>query len=242
MAGVDPGWGSADEEGGEPRRPPRRDPRLVGAGVAVGKVVLLPARIVLRIVPVERRARVLAGQARGAATRVTTSAVEDVLASAEAQRVIDRALAGPLPESVAHSIVERQVAERMARAAAAGSDGTWPADDVDRLLATPEFQRAFDSALEHALSSPAVRTALTHQTTTLAGELAASIRHRAEIADAAVERPVRRALGRRRLTEIAGLPRFGGFVSRGVALAVDAVLVVILYAAAVTAARAIGAV
>src|SRR5206468_1404130 len=83
----------------------------------------------------------------------------------------------------------------------------------------------------------ALRKALTHQTTTFAGEIAASVRRRAAVADAAVERPARRAVRRRPRVQVAGFARPGGFVTRGVALTVDAVAVVVLYAAAVTVAR-----
>jgi hypothetical protein len=58
-------------------------------------------------------------------------AVDDVLSAPEMARVIDRALAGPLPEEVARSIVRHRVLERV----------------VDELAASGELERLFTAAL-----------------------------------------------------------------------------------------------
>ena len=66
------------------------------------------------------------------------------------------------------------------------------AEVTDQLLRSPELERA----VEQIASSPAVRAALAHQTTSLAGEVAAGVRRRAESLDDAAERTVRRWLRR----------------------------------------------
>jgi uncharacterized RDD family membrane protein YckC len=145
-----------------------------------------------------------------------------------AEKSIDRMLAGPLPEAVAQSIVRHHVLERV----------------VSQIVASPEFRAAFTAALEDerteqlveevgrsallervirdAVSSPAVMDALTAQTTTVGGEMVASLRGATVRADAAVERAPRRWL--RRPERALGGPtgRYGGLISRGIGLVVDA--------------------
>jgi uncharacterized RDD family membrane protein YckC len=81
-------------------------------------------------------------------------------------RLVDGALAGPLPDVVARSSVEHHVADRLAQ----------------QLLDSPEFDRA----LERALSSPKVRAALAHQTRSAAAELADDVHARAAGLDRAL--------------------------------------------------------
>ena len=138
---------------------------------------------------------------------------------------IDGMLAGPLPEAVAQSVVRHHVLERV----------------VSEIVASPEFRAAFTAALEHerteqlvdevatsallervirdAVSSPAVIDALTAQTTTIGGEMVASLRRATVRADATVERAPRRWFRRpeRGLDE-----PYAGLTSRGLGLVVDA--------------------
>jgi uncharacterized RDD family membrane protein YckC len=167
--------------------------------------------------------------------------VRGVLAD-EAERAIDAALAGPLPEIVGRSIVERRVAERVMAAmldASARQDGA--GDVVEQLLRSPALERwlasedaarvvalatdnivqseAFRRALANLISSPEVRGALTATAGGYGDEAVAAGRTKARGADFRLEAWVHRLLRRP-----AARPGFGGFVSRGVALVVDGLL------------------
>ena len=138
--------------------------------------------------------------------------------SDEVERAIDAMLAGPLPESVARSIVQHRVLERVVSAAELDQA-------VARALDSPAVQRALagaiDSPLAEALAvqiaqseafSRALREAVAHQTTSFGAELASALRRRARAADDSIGR---------RAGEVA---RFGGLLSRAVGLVVDAAL------------------
>jgi uncharacterized RDD family membrane protein YckC len=163
------------------------------------------------------------------------------LGSATSGLVIDRVLAGPLPEAVARSLVEHRVLQRMLaeilatdavdeqraeklvrevlaspaveRVAAAAADSGVATELTERVLRSPQFRRV----LEEVLSSPEVRRALTQQTTTIFGELVARTRQRAVALD---DRILSRA---RRAEAPAGVP-YAGVATRGVALVADAAL------------------
>jgi len=148
------------------------------------------------------------------------------------EKSIDRMLAGPLPEGVAQSIVRHHVLERV----------------VSEIVASAEFRAAFTAALEHeqteqlvdevaksallervireAASSPAVIDALTAQTTTIGGEMVASLRRANVRADAVVERAPRRWLHR---PERAPGEPYAGLASRGVGLVVDALTAELIF-------------
>lgn len=152
-----------------------------------------------------------------------------------AEKSIDRMLAGPLPEAVAQSIVRHHVLERV----------------ISEIVASPEFRSAFTAALQHesteelvaevgkspllervirdAVSSPAVVSALTAQTTTVGGEMVASLRRATVRADAAVERAPRRWLRRPERTLAGPAGRYAGITSRGIALVVDVLAAGLLY-------------
>ena len=151
------------------------------------------------------------------AARAVAQSGRNVL-SDEVERAIDAMLAGPLPESVARSIVQHRVLERMVSAVELDQA-------VARALDSPAVQRALagaiDSPLAEALAvhiaqseafSRAVREALTQQTTSFGSELAAALRRRARGVDDSVGRHAAEAA------------RFGGLVSRAVGLVVDAAL------------------
>lgn len=159
-----------------------------------------------------------------------------------ATKAVDRALAGPLPEALARSIVKHNVVERVAaRMLEAADAGQLELEETERLaqriVSSSAFQRMLLDAIESQLtpevverllrnpqtermleslvSSPAVRTALARQTTSLVDEVSAGVRARALALDAAAERvsPGRRA-------SPTTVP-YAGIVTRGLAFGVD---------------------
>jgi uncharacterized RDD family membrane protein YckC len=149
------------------------------------------------------------------------TAAEEFLSSPEVAQIVDRALAGPLPEQVAHSIVRHRVVERMAQELAESGqldqlirqalDSPRTLEAVDRALSSEAVRRA----LERVLSGPELRGALASQSTGLAEQVAGGLRHAAVEAD--------RELFARRGRATAGI--FGGVATRGLALVVDAIAV-----------------
>jgi uncharacterized RDD family membrane protein YckC len=145
------------------------------------------------------------------------------LGSATSGRVIDRVLAGPLPEAVARAVVEHHVVSRIVAEVGASTDlDALVAEALDRpeaqrlanqvaarVVQSPEFRRL----LEEVLAGPAVRAALARQTTSFADELAEQARTKA------VELDERAAFG---AGETAGA--YGGVATRGAAFAVDAAI------------------
>jgi uncharacterized RDD family membrane protein YckC len=108
---------------------------------------------------------------------------------------------------------------------------------VERIVASREFEEV----LERALASPAVRSALAQQSTSVGAALAAELRRQAVKLDDAAERRPRRLLrptprSPRVRPEKPAVP-YAGIASRGLALAVDALILtlVFLIGAAVTA-------
>lgn len=157
------------------------------------------------------------------------AAADDVLSAPEIARVVDRALAGSLPEDVAHSLVRHRVIERvvveLARSgelerlltSALASPRTL--ELTDRVLASEETQHA----LGQVASSPEVRKAVAKQTTGLAYEVADGVRAAAARCDGSVEHMVRRR-------EV-GTTRYAGVVTRFVAAMIDLLLALGIYMA-----------
>ena len=166
----------------------------------------------------------------------------------EAERAIDAALAGPLPEIVGRAIVERRVAERVVTAmldASARQDGA--ADAVEQVLGSPALERwlasedaarvaalatdrivqseEFRRTLADLISSPEVRRALSATAGGFGEDAAVAARTKARGADFRVEAWVHKLLRR----PDPARPGFGGFASRGVALVVDALLAQIVF-------------
>ena len=154
--------------------------------------------------------------------------IDEVLSSPEIARVVDRALAGPLPEELARSLVRHRVLERIVTelaesgelerlvTAALGNPKTL--DLTDRVLASDETQRA----VYHVASSPELRDAIARQTTGLAEEVAGSVRASAKRFDDRAEGVVRRQ-------PRTAPPIYGGIVTRAIALATDAALTLVLF-------------
>jgi uncharacterized RDD family membrane protein YckC len=198
----------------------------------------------------------------GLATRLGRAALAPARAvvTSEAERAIDGALAGPLPEAVTRSLVEHRVVERVAAEVVARADleaallsaleheqterlvvralqspalerilvdaveSRLTADLTERVLQSPEFGRA----LKQILASPEVRSALTHQTTSLTSEAAAAAASQAKRLDDSAETTIRRRVRHTRPSDAWPVP-YGGIATRGVALAADAFLVTLIF-------------
>jgi uncharacterized RDD family membrane protein YckC len=218
-------------------------------GVTAGKVALLPLRVAARS-PVIGPALARTGESLAATGRTAggrgrarlEAAAGEALVSPEAERAVDRALAGPLPEAVARSLIERQVVQRVTeqvlasaeleaafvdepagfdRLVAGALDSRVVADVADQVIESAEVQRL----VEEIASSPAVRAALTRQTTTFAEETATATRRRLEGLDDSAESRVHRWL-RRPQAVAAG---YGGLGTRGVAFAIDLALALVIF-------------
>jgi uncharacterized RDD family membrane protein YckC len=159
-------------------------------------------------------------------------AVDDVLTAPELSRVLDRALAGPLPEDLARSLVRHRVVERVVdelvksgeleRLVTAALASPRTLEATDRLLASEQMQHA----LGHVASSPELRAAVQRQTTGLADEVVGEIRESGARLDDRAEKLVRRRARPAR-------PRDAGIVTRAIALATDAGLTLVAYMAVV---------
>ena len=159
-------------------------------------------------------------------------AVDEVLSAPEIVRILDRALAGSLPEELSRSLVRHRVLERIVAelaasgelerllTAALGSPQTL--ELTDRMLASDEAQHA----LREVASSPEIRDAMRRQTAGLAEEVAGGVRASAVRLDDRVEHAVSR---RKR----AGRPAFAGIATRAVALATDAIVITAIFMAVV---------
>jgi uncharacterized RDD family membrane protein YckC len=154
-------------------------------------------------------------------------AAEDVLSAPEIARVLDRALAGPLPEEIARSLVRHRVLERIAAELAAqgelerlvtlGLASQRTLEVTDKVLASEEMQHA----LRAVASSPELRDAMAEQATGLAEEVVEGVRASAARLDDRAEQVARR----RPRPEAA---TYGGIVTRAVALATDAALTIVI--------------
>jgi uncharacterized RDD family membrane protein YckC len=192
---------------------PPRDEHRPGLADAAGRAVFFPARAA---------ARVWRDQLEAAA--------DEVLSAPELARVIDRALAGSLPEEIArsmarHKVLERVVAELAARGElerlltlALASPRT--VELTDRVLASEETQHA----LRQVATSPAIVEAIERQTTGLAEEVLGRLRAAAVRLDGRIEQVVSR---RRRATE----PIHAGIATRALALAADVLVTTFLFMA-----------
>jgi uncharacterized RDD family membrane protein YckC len=158
--------------------------------------------------------------------------VDEMPSAPESAHVIDRALAGPLPEEIARSVVRHRVVERVVAElvssgelesllnAALASPRTL--ELTDRVLASDETQHA----LRQVAASPEIRAAIAQQTAGFAEEIVGSIRASAAGLDDRAEQIVHRR-------ERSGRSIWAGIATRALALATDALLVTVLYMAVV---------
>jgi uncharacterized RDD family membrane protein YckC len=185
------------------------DEHRSGLTDAAGRVAFFPARAAARAWP-----------------GPLEEAVDEVLSAPEIARVLDRALAGSLPEELARSLVRNRVLERVVAELAESGD-------IERLmtaaLASPRTLELTDGVLasdetKHALrqvaSSPELRDAIARQTTGLAevGGVRASAARLDDRAEQIVRRPAR-----------AESPIYGGVATRAIALATDAAVTIVLF-------------
>ena len=162
-------------------------------------------------------------------------AVDEVLSAPELARVIDRALAGSLPEELARSLVRNRVLDRVLAELAASGElerlvtaalaSPRTLELTDRVLASDETQRA----LGHVASSPELREAIARQTSGLADEVVGGARAAATQLDDRAERVVRRP-------SRAVRPVYAGVATRALALAADAAVTIVLFMSVVGAA------
>ena len=154
--------------------------------------------------------------------------MDQVLSAPEIARVLDRALAGSLPEEIARSLVRHRVLERIASELAASGElerlvtaalaTPKTLELTDKVLASDETQRV----LRHVTSSPELRDAIALQTTGLADEVVAGVRSSAVRLDDRAEQVVRRPARTAR-------PIYAGIATRAIALATDAALTVVMF-------------
>ena len=155
-------------------------------------------------------------------------AVDEVLSAPEIARVLDRALAGSLPEEIARSLVRHRVLERIAAELAASGElerlvnaalaSPQTLELTDKVLASDQTQLA----LGHVASSPELRNAVARQTTGLADEVVGGVRASAARLDDRAEQVVRRPSRAERTI-------YGGIATRAIALAVDAAVTLVLF-------------
>jgi uncharacterized RDD family membrane protein YckC len=193
----------------------------VRAGARVGRIALTPIRLAARAPITGTAARQLAsaGVAAGEeGTRRVETAATEAAAAPSTGRLVEGVLAGPLTDAVAHAIAEHHVVERIASETLTSPElERMIAELAERVVRTPEFQRT----LEEVAASPAVRSALARQTTSLADDVAATVRQAVGRLDDALERGARRLL-RRPAEDVA--TAYAGLFARAAALAIDAAL------------------
>lgn len=155
-------------------------------------------------------------------------AVDEVLSAPEITRVLDRALAGSLPEEIARSLVRHRVLERIGaelaksgeleRLVTAALATPQTLELTDKVLSSDETQRV----LRHVASSPELRDAIARQTTGLAEEVVGGVRASAARLDDRAEQILRRPAR-------TGRALYGGIATRAIALATDAAVTVVLF-------------
>ncbi len=161
-------------------------------GSTAGRAALLPVRVVVRspvVRPVLRRTgKGLADEGRAARVRGRDqlgTAAGKVVTSPEVERAVDQTLAGPLPEAVVRSVVDRRVVQRVGEQVLASADleaaveGALEHEATERLveetLASPAFERLLANAVESRLASELTERVIeSANTQKLVEEIAAS--------------------------------------------------------------------
>jgi uncharacterized RDD family membrane protein YckC len=221
-------------------------------GSATGHLALLPFRAAARTPLVRERAERLAETGREVGTDVRErleQAAVGALETPEAERTIDRALAGPLPETIARSAVQHRVLQRVIAEMLATADRTatiTPAseeEDTEQLvrqaLSSPALERLLADVAESTLMveltdqvtrSPAFHRALRNVLSS--PEMRAALTEQTtgfagEIRDAVRRRAMRvdETAGRR--PREAGV--YAGLATRGIAFVVDVLLIHLVF-------------
>ncbi len=163
-----------------------------GLAAAAGRAALFPARAA---------ARAWRGEVEAVA--------DDLISTPEFARVIDRALAGPLPEEVARSLVRHRVLERVVADLAASGQ-------LERMVNAALASDEMHLALGKIASSPELREAVKHQSAGFAEEVLDGARASSRRLDDKIDR-------------VKAPSAYGGIVTRALALGVDAILVTVVY-------------
>jgi uncharacterized RDD family membrane protein YckC len=234
--------GNEENTGSSPSSlPTRRDPQAgrrpedVAVGIVVlgsrlgmraGRVAILPLRVAGRLAGASRVER--ATSVLGADGKTASAQGRELVES-----VVDRTLAGPLPDQLAEKLVEHHVIERIAADVMKQIDldalvtevlaDEQTREQFERALTNPALERLAVSAVEskltgevveRLLASPQVHAAIARQSTSMAGQLLGLVRDRLRQID---DRLFRRATPDPDV-------RYGGIATRAVALTTDAVL------------------
>jgi hypothetical protein len=186
---------------------------LFGArtGLSAARLALLPARAATHAPVIgptmRRRTDDLAHQGRLARERALVQAEEltaTALASPDVERVVARALMAMDVDRIIAAVLDHerteQVIERalltpgLERLIVRVLESRLVDDLTERVLASPEMERV----VAYVATSPQVLDAVSHQTRSLADEMASNVRRRAESVDEVAERTVRGWLRRPR--------------------------------------------
>jgi len=181
------------------------------AGIAVGRVALLPARIALRApligAPLRDRADAIAFEGRRARSRARAeleAVAIVVLCSPEFERVATRVVAASELDRLVTTVLDHERTEQLIAGALATPglerlvvrvmESRFVDELTERVLVSPELTRV----VEYVASSPQVMDAVHQQTRTFADDMVAGVRRKAESADDEAERRVRGWLRRPR--------------------------------------------
>jgi uncharacterized RDD family membrane protein YckC len=225
---------------------------VLKVGTATGKVALLPFRAAARTPLVRDRAERLAETGREVGVDVRhklEDAAVGALETPDAERTIDRALAGPLPETIArsavqHRVLQRVIAEMLAtadRTATITPGGEEPGTEelVQRALASPALERLMADLVESTLAvqvtdqltrSPAFHRALRNVLSS--PEMRAALAEQTtgfagEMRDAVRRRAVQVDEGAGRRAREPGT--YAGIATRAIALILDALVVSLVF-------------
>jgi uncharacterized RDD family membrane protein YckC len=159
--------------------------------------------------------------------RVARGQVDEHLVP-EVSRVVDRLLAGELPEQLARSVAEHHVLERMVAEVAERGEldamigravaSPRTEDAVHRVVASAAVQQA----IREVVSSPEIVEALKAQTTGILDQLADDVSEHGNRADDRIDSFLRR----RPVVQLT----YAGVATRGAALALDVVTLAFVYA------------
>ena len=154
--------------------------------------------------------------------RVVDRVAPEVLASADFREALAAALEN---ESVDRAVEEVLASPRVEQLVAELIESRLTIELTERVVESRDVQRA----MGQLVASPELRHALQRQTMSLAQELAAIVRRRANAFDDGLERAVRRAVRRPRPEGVAEDPiPFGGLLAHAIAFGVDLALIALI--------------
>ncbi len=190
-------------------RRPALPARLLGAGARAGERVAAAAGLDQAVETATEEAIV-----RALESPAVERAIVRVLESDAAQEAFERTLSSPAVERAAVKVLDSELV-----------DVVW-----DRLLASDEAQKL----VERIAAAPEVRAAIASQGAGLVSDIGRQVRRIADRLDGALERTVRRMVGKPRTAPMDSV----GLVTRGIAFLIDGVILnglFLLAAAVITA-------